>query len=171
MQIIKLTVTAKKTTLVYKNNPADVIQHTVTYDAPLPQQQRSHIEAVGEHIIEEATSLQDAENAQGKLQFDPEQTAAPEPSDGSVVSFDTDDKDWEQERLPTLAGCSDIPDFNRMEKGHILWYIANNDKDTLIQDCKAQFEDKVSNKIDPALSIEQIRARAERVIFRNCKIK
>jgi hypothetical protein len=168
MIITEIKVTPKKATVKFKTKSNDPFESTVTYDGPLSAEQRSHIEAVGEHIIDEAKRQMDAEDAQGKLSFDSTPT---EPVEGDDVGYtddvsQTSETQWSNSDVVYNPGA-DLPDFGAMEKGAIEWYIRKSeDKDSIREEVEYNFSKKINKK----LSLEATKDKALEIIFGELKI-
>lgn len=74
-------------------------------------------------------------------------------------------RDWGDEPIPMFEN-SEIPEFKRMEKGHLIWYINNNDKETIIEDVKWNF----NKSMKPDSSLQNIRVQALEIAFDELKI-
>lgn len=171
MIITEIKITPKKAVIKFRTKTNDPFEQSVTYDSPLPPEQRSHIEAVGEYIIAEARKQMDAEDSQQKMTFDSPEI---EPAEGEDVEEDSDDWDSipiETIPIPKYEG-TDIPMFKNMEAGHIEYLIrTTTDKDELNSWLEYNFDGLKKNLIPETLSLEASRDRAIEIIFRMLKIK
>lgn len=167
MIITEIKVTAKKATVKFKTKSNDPFEQSVIYDGPLDAERRSHIEAVGEHIIAKAREQMEAEDAQEKLRFDSPEEPEAEPVGGDVLSYEdeTQRTDWSSAAIP-LHPETDIPDFSKMEKAHLEHYVSKAGKEQLGADLEYNF----AQKLDARLSVEKSRERALEVIFEELKI-
>lgn len=148
MIIVSLKHTFKKTQLVYNKDIHDREERHLT-EGVLPEKIQSHFDAIAEWMVSEAQkAYQEAVQAdenQGKLDFDGDQNEEPEEaeeeaeeeSEGYTVDdaesdgipFEEEEpqqpaKDWSSERVPMHPNTS-IPDYRCIEKEHACWLIDN----------------------------------------------
>lgn len=74
--------------------------------------------------------------------------------------------DWESEPLPVFEN-SEMPEFKKMEKDHLIWYINNSGKEVICEDMNWNF--KVS--LSPSMTLEKLRKEALHYAFQELKIK
>lgn len=156
--IKKLTITPKKTTLVYIEHPHDPVDKTVVYDeGALPNLPESHADALAAWLVDEVTSIYKEELKQIPLGFNDEE---PEDSDGYTAEL------TEADGIPTaeepefihpseievhFVDGTEIPDFTRIEDRHLEAFLkyryageaGGYDKKDLIADIRHNYDSKI----------------------------
>jgi hypothetical protein len=171
--IKELKATPKKTVLHFKISQHDPYDRVVTFDKPLPPSISSHLEAVATFVKKEADDLLEEDLRQEELDMDEDEVEVPEDgvateSDGmdEEESPEEEPEDYENIPLPTMEG-TEIPAFDKMEKGHLIWYINNSGKDVLIMDVKFNF----GKDLNPDATLDTTREQVLELIKKELKIQ
>lgn len=190
----EVKITPKKITIKYKNTTGDAILKIVERDDPMTTEQQAWYDALADSLINDAEEQSDNDERQEEMDLsddietvtppttEPEAGEEVELSEESGVGEETDEdpvpepepaktaKDsppinYENMGVPVFDG-TEIPDFKKMEKGHIEYYINKSEAAVITEDVFHNF----AENLNTGIPINRLRTEALKVIFEKLKI-
>jgi hypothetical protein len=184
--IKELKLTPRKAVLKFRISDHDPYNREVTFDKPLPERISSHVDAIAAFVKKEADDLLEEDLKQEDLPLDeepeeePEESETPDEEEVKVpeegVTGESDEsseeelaedepEDWTNVAIPIIEN-TEVPAFKAMEKGHLIWYINNAEKDTLIEDINFNF----GKSLSADASIEVVREQSIELATKELKL-
>jgi hypothetical protein len=168
--IKELKLTPRKAVLKFRISEHDPYNREVSFDKPLPESISSHVDAIATFVKKEADDLLEEDLKQEDLPLD-EETEEEEPEEEADVphegvSGESDESgekepaeeepnDWTNVPIPIIEN-TEVPAFKAMEKEHLIWYVNNTEKATLIEDVKFNFDKNLSPDASEEVLREQV---------------
>ena len=172
----KLTITPKKITLEFTNDPSDPFMKTIIADGPRSVIIQSHIDAIAETVIADAKAKY-AEDKNQMTMFDGDENPKDhragevgEETEGGEEDpthfVDPDDEandDYSNVAVPLIDGTQ-MPDFKAMLIEHAEWYINNHytgeDGEPGASDLIQDIKHSIDVELDAGFSLENTKDAA-----------
>ena len=172
----ELKITPKKAVLHYHESPIDPVLRTLTLQGQRDNTIQSHIDAIAQHIVEDAMAVYENDKKQQELGFDfpantitkvtieeLDEACPPDPTDFEEIM----ERDWSDAQVP-FHDDTMIPNFKAMEKEHRDWFINNhyqdpdaeNSKGFDIEDLRQDVKYNYGEKLHHRLSLEKAKLKA-----------
>lgn len=185
----ELKITPKKAVLHYHESPIDPVLRTLTLQGQRDNTIQSHIDAIAQHIVEDAMAVYENDKKQQELGFGPDvsnsskltvsvgddeddENFAPDITVTATTTDPTDfekvmERDWSDAQVP-FHDDTMIPNFKAMEKEHRDWFINNHYQDPDaefsegfdIEDLRQDVKYNYGEKLHHRLSLEKAKLKA-----------